>query len=404
MRLFISAGEPSGDLHASNLIAALRQRRPDAEFVGFGGERSAAAGSRLLYPLANHAVMGITQALAQLKTFFRLANEADAYFKEHRPDAVVLIDYPGFHWHVARRAHRRGIPVIWYVPPQLWAWAGWRVRRIQEHVDLVLCTLPFEVDWFRGHGVPSAQLVGHPFFDEVQERAIDTRFVHEQTSRGAPIVAILPGSRDGEIDRNGEVLLNAARKLSRARPDARFLVACFKAEHVDRMRRLAAASGEAPAQLEYHHGRTPEIVRAATMAWSVSGSVCLELMAEALPTCILYKLNPFYIGISRRVLRVPHITLVNLLAGRAVMPEFLTDRDVSDELAAQAEQWLNDPAQRQRSVQELTTLRKAVAVPGASGRAAEAILAALPSDHVLLTGPHSQVTTRSSSRTVSRPS
>ena len=149
MRIFISAGEPSGDLHAANLIHSLRRVYPDAQFDGFGGEKMAAAGANLRYPLVNLAVMWFLRVLLNIRTFFRLADQARDYFIRERPDAVVLIDYPGFHWHIAKRAKAAGIPVIYYVPPQLWAWAGWRIEKVKRTVDEVLCSLPFEPDWYK---------------------------------------------------------------------------------------------------------------------------------------------------------------------------------------------------------------------------------------------------------------
>ncbi len=150
MRLFFCAGEPSGDLHGASLIRSLRRLRPDLEFVGFGGDRMVAAGCHVLYPLCRLAVMWFARVLANAPTFLRLVSEADRFFRHHRPDAVVLIDYPGFNWWMARRAHFHGIPVFYFVPPQLWAWAGWRVEKMRRFVDHVLCTLPFEPPWYRG--------------------------------------------------------------------------------------------------------------------------------------------------------------------------------------------------------------------------------------------------------------
>src|SRR5205809_442909 len=142
MRVFISAGEPSGDLHGANLIRELQRLHPGVECVGFGGDRMERAGAKLLYPLCSLAVMWFLRVLTKLAVFFRLTKQAGRYFREERPDAVVLIDFPGFHWGLAKRAHAAGIPVFYFVPPQLWAWAGWRVKKVRKWVDHVLCSLP----------------------------------------------------------------------------------------------------------------------------------------------------------------------------------------------------------------------------------------------------------------------
>ena len=161
MRLFISAGEPSGDLHGGNLVRSLRTLQPGIECSGFGGEHMAEAGCQLVYPLAQQAVLGIFSVLGSVPFYFNRIKQADHYFRTKRPDAVVLIDYPGFHWWMARRAHQHGIPVYYFVPPQLWAWAGWRVKKMRRFVDYVLCSLPFEKEWYRQRDV-SAHYVGHP--------------------------------------------------------------------------------------------------------------------------------------------------------------------------------------------------------------------------------------------------
>src|SRR5262245_15701133 len=159
MRIFISAGEPSGDVHGGNLVRELRRLHPGVECVGFGGEHMAQAGASLLYRLTDLAVMWFARVLVNAVKFLQLLSQADRYFRHHRPDAVVLIDYPGFNWWIARRAKAHGIPVFYFVPPQLWAWAGWRVKKMRRFVDHVLCSLPFEEPWYQARGV-AAHYVG----------------------------------------------------------------------------------------------------------------------------------------------------------------------------------------------------------------------------------------------------
>jgi len=378
MRIFVSAGEPSGDLHAANLIRALRRRFPDAEFVGYGGPKMAEAGATLHYPLVNLAVMWFLSVLLNIATFLRLIVQADRYFRDVRPDAVVLVDYPGLHWWIARRARARGVPVFYFVPPQLWAWAGWRVKKVRKYVDLMLCSLPFEPDWYRRRGVPHAVHVGHPYFDELCERELDEAFLAEQKEDGRPILAILPGSRTLELRRNLPILVRAAAKLSQSRPDVRFTVSCLRDKHKamaeEIIGRTLATLGELPApKLELFAGRTPELIRLAEAAWSVSGSVSLELMMEALPTVILYKVRPVDLWIARPFIKAKYITLVNLLADEELMPEYLTSRDVSDDLVRHAAAWLGDPTAKARATANLAALRYTAARPGATLRAAERI-------------------------------
>jgi lipid-A-disaccharide synthase len=181
--IFFSAGEPSGDLHGANLIRQLQEQCPGLRAVGYGGPKMAEAGCRLHADLTALAVMWFARAILNLHKFWDLASRADRYFRHHRPDAVVLIDYPGFNWWIARRAKAHGIPVFYYCPPQIWAWARWRVKKMRRLVDHVLCSLPFEAPWFRRHGC-NATFVGHPFFDEVRRYAYDEQFIEEHRAAG----------------------------------------------------------------------------------------------------------------------------------------------------------------------------------------------------------------------------
>jgi lipid-A-disaccharide synthase len=378
MRFFISAGEPSGDLHAANLIDALRTRIPEAEFTGFGGPRMTEAGATLLYPLVNLAVMWFLSVLFNIVTFIQLIFKADRYFRDERPDAVVLIDYPGLHWWIASRAKARGIPVIYYVPPQIWAWAGWRINKVRKYIDRVLCSLPFEPAWYHKRGYRDAIYVGHPYFDELTERSLDDDFLACQRTLGRKLVAILPGSRTQEVTRNLPDMVRAAIKLARERTDVRFGVACLHERHKALAERIVArcatedVGGSLP--IEVYAGRTAELIRLARVAWAVSGSVGLELMMETLPSVVLYKVNRFDLLLARPFIKAKYISLVNLLADAEVFPEYLTWRDASDDLAHWASTWLDDSDLRKRAVASLEAVRHRVAQPGASDRAAGEIV------------------------------
>jgi lipid-A-disaccharide synthase len=378
MRIFLCAGEPSGDLHGANLVRILRRRCPGVDCVGFGGERMAQAGCRLLYPLCGLAVMWFVRVLARAPTFLNLLSQADRYFRHHRPDAVVLIDYPGFNWWLARRAHFHGIPVFYFVPPQLWAWAGWRVTKMQRWVDHVLCNLPFEQAWYRSRGV-AAQFVGHPYFDELPQQRLDAAFVAGQQGRGGDIVAILPGSRTQEVERNLATLLRTAGRIHRGRPSCRFLVACFRRQHKERIDDYLRT--HAPLPIETFVGRTPEIIELARACVAVSGSVSLELLYRGKPSVMLYRIGKLGLRIGRWFMTSPYICLVNLLADKELFPEFLTDRCQAGPMAEIVLRWLNDPGVYQEIHTELVALCKRVAKPGACARTAAFILEVLERRH-----------------------
>jgi lipid-A-disaccharide synthase len=373
MHLFISAGEPSGDLHGSNLIHALRARDPSIEIVGFGGERMQAAGAKLLYPLAKLSVMGFRRVIANLRTFFRIGDQAEQYFKTQRPDAVILIDYPGFHLPLAKRAKAAGIPVYYFVPPQIWAWKTWRVKKVRRDFDRVLTALPFEEEWYRSRGV-NTRYVGHPYYDELAAQKLDANFLDHQRAKPGPVIAILPGSRNQEVTGNAPLMLAAASQIHAARPDARFLVAAFNEQHAGIVRTMASHS-QLP--IEVHVNRTPEIIETATACIAVSGSVGLEMMYRCKPAVVVYRVGAIARWLLRRILRVKYISLVNLLADEEVYPESHKSDDDSAVIAGNILTWLNSPSAMAATTCKLQTLKSLVAVPGACERAAEFILEAV---------------------------
>jgi lipid-A-disaccharide synthase len=371
MHIFISAGEPSGDVHAASLINAITQRVPHATVVGFGGPRMAAAGARILFPLTDLAVMWIGRVLAHLPTFFRVARQAEDYFRDHRPDAVVLVDYPGFHWHIAKRAKASGIPCYYFVPPQLWAWAGWRVNKMRRRVDAVLTALPFEETWYADRGV-TTHYVGHPYFDEIAHQTLAPAFVLVERAKPGPIVALLPGSRNQEVAQNFALMRATAKKIHTARPDTRFLVAAFNDTQATAVR--DQLRGET-VPIDVHVGRTPEIIELADACVAVSGSVSLEMLVRRTPAVIIYRIGKFARWVSRRFMTCKYMSLVNLLADEEIYPEYLTTNDDSSAMATDVLRWLNDSTAMADTVAKLTSLRDRVAIPGACRRAAEFLLA-----------------------------
>lgn len=281
MHLFFSVGEPSGDQHAAHLIREITQRRPNVRISGFGGSEMEHAGCHLLFPLTSMAVMGVFAVLPLIWKFYKLVKEAEAYFDRHKPDVVVLVDFPGFNWWIARKAKARGIPVIYYMPPQLWAWGSWRIKRVRKYIDLVLSGLTFETEWYAERGIP-VMYVGHPFFDEVAEYKLDEAFCREWTSTDARTVAILPGSRKHEVQRCWPLLLSTMQRLHARFPDVNFLVANYK----EIQRKYCISEYEKlqqPLPVSFFVGKTPEIIEIADSAVMVSGSVSLEMLARRTP-------------------------------------------------------------------------------------------------------------------------
>ncbi len=379
MHLFFSVGEPSGDQHTAHLIDALKADYPDLRCTGFGGPQMEAAGCRLLGRLTDLAVMGVGSVLPRLADFHTHLRRARGFLSRERPDAVVLVDFPGFNWWVARAAKAAGIPVLYWLPPQLWAWAPWRIAKMRRFVDHVLCALPFEHEWYADRGMP-AQYVGHPFFDEVLKKPLDERFLADWQNDNAATVALLPGSRDQEVSSNWPVLRGAAARLARKHPEVRFAVACFRPRHADFCRQDLQGESALRDRVQPFVGRTSELISAADCTLTVSGSVSLELLARETPTVIVYRAGPLMWLLGKLLIRCRWITLPNLIAGETVMPEFPFTgpcEPIVEQVSAILDQWLSDAGERDRVRQRLSQLRQQTAVGGALERTAQAILAHL---------------------------
>jgi lipid-A-disaccharide synthase len=396
MRVFLSAGEPSGDHHAAALVRALVARRPDVECVGLGGPCMAAAGCRLIADLTQLAVMWFLRVILSLYRFVDLARRAERSFLDARPDVCVLVDFPGFHWWLAWRAKRHGIPVVFYCPPQIWAWGSWRVGKMRRLVDHVLSALPFEHDWFLSQGIAST-LVGHPFFDELRiaPRCGDGGVV----PGGRPLVLLLPGSRSQEIEANLATILRAAALAAARVPAARFVVGALHERHAARVRDSIAALGPelAGVDVAVETGRTRSLMQEARCAIAVSGSVSLELLAARVPATIVYRIGGLAHVVQSWFRHARSITLVNLLAARdpigptrpawrpprrvepadpeAIYPEYLAVQDPAAHLAAHVVEWIEDPAARRHTIARLDAVAEAVAGGGSAERAAAAVLA-----------------------------
>lgn len=389
MKLFFSVGEPSGDLHGANLIRELERKAGKVEASGLGGPRMAEAGCHLLRDMTDLAIMGLVPALLKLPQFFKLLAQVEASLRADRPDAVVLIDYPGFNWHVAKKAKALGIPVVYYGLPQLWAWLSYRVEKVRKYVDHPLCKLPFEEDWFRSQGC-AATYVGHPYFDELQSQELDPQFLSQFKNSSQRIVTILPGSRRSEVQRNFALQIRAAEIIHRQVPDVRFVVASYNEQQAAMAAKIL---GNHDLPLTIIPKKTPELIHAATCCLAVSGSVSLELLYHASPTVMQYNLALPTYYIMKHLVRVQYMTLPNLITtpelhpprkqkyqrGEAVhehvlFPEYPHWRDCSADVASHAIEWLTDEPARLRQIGRLEQLRSSLAIGGASSRTAAYIL------------------------------
>ena len=373
--VYLVAGEASGDVLGARLMAALRWRRPGVEFAGVGGERMAAAGLQSLFPMRDLSLMGLLEVVPNLRRLAGRMAEAEADILARRPAALVTIDVPSFALRLAGRVRPRGVRVVHYVAPQVWAWRPWRVREIRERVDLILALLPFEPAFFERAGVP-VRFVGHPVLESGVDGGNAARFraAHGIGEAERPVV-VMPGSRRGEVSRLlgvfGEALRLAAREAPGLRP-----VLPLAGPVAEAVRAGTAGWAVPPVLLTDAEDRRNGYA-AAEAGLIKSGTSSLEMAVAGVPHVVGYKVNPVTAAIVRRLIEVPHASLVNLLAEREVVPERIQENCTPERLAAELVRLLRDPgaaaAQRAAFAEVLAMLRPAPGV-APSEAAADAVL------------------------------
>ncbi len=367
-RLLISCGEASGDLYGAELVRHLRERRGDLEVLGLGGDRLQAQGASLFGHVRDLAVVGLLEVLSHLRdlrvVFRRILEEAD----RRPPDAAVLVDYPDFNLRLARALHRRGIPVIYYVSPQVWAWRRGRVAAIRETVARMLVIFPFEEELYRAAGVP-VTFVGHPLVSLVRPAVDPAAFLRELGLDPArPVIALLPGSRPKEVAHNLPPLAGAVDRIRAARPDVQFVAAVAASLAASPVRE---AFGDRPVTVV--HDRTHAALSAATAAVVASGTATVEAALLGTPMVVVYRLSPWTYRLGRRFVRVPYYAMVNLIAGRPVVPELIQSAFTPAAVAAELLPLLEETPRREAMKSGLAEVRQKLGSPGASARAAEEV-------------------------------
>jgi lipid-A-disaccharide synthase len=376
-RLFLSAGDTSGDQHAARLLRRLRELCPGLSAEGLGGPELAAAGCALHEDLVRHAIFGLSGALRAVPHMLGVLRRAAGVLDARRPDAVVLVDYPGLNLFVARLAAARGIPVVYFVAPQLWAWAPWRARRFARVVDEALVIFPFEVTFWRGAGVP-ATYVGHPLLDGLPHDEAGLAARRDPAIAALPRpVALLPGSRPREVRQNMPTFLAAARRLLERHPDTSFHSAHVAPHERDNLARHAAAAG---VPLTVHADRVHAVMASCRAALVASGTATLETALLGTPLVVAYHVSPTEQRIGRLLVLPPWIGQVNLVAGREVTPELVLvngDPTAGERLAQAALPLLSDSPEWRAQRVAFEALRERTSGPGAVERAARHLAARL---------------------------
>jgi len=357
----VSAGEPSGDAHAAQVIHNLLQQRPDLTVEGIGGPHLVQAGASLLGDIRNLSVVGLAEGLDSLPAHVRLFRKIDHRLATADYDLALLVDYPGFNLRLAARAARHGVPVLYYIAPQVWAWGQWRVSTLRQHVTQLAVVLPFEELYFRDRGV-AATFVGHPLLDHaVGDRASSRRALGLPS--GAPTLAVFPGSRSSERQRLWPAFRKTAELLRGTIPDLEIVVG------------TAHPTADPPPGFRFCPDQSLTILAAADVALCKSGTTTLEAAISGVPMAVAYRVHPLTYAVARRLVRVPHVSLVNLVAGRAVVPEFLQRRVVPRDMRRALEPLFNQDHRatlQQRA--DLVAVQHALGSPGVGRRVAELAL------------------------------
>ncbi len=361
-KVLISAGEASGDLYAAGLVEALRRRNPDLEFFGCAGPRMQRAGVRAVVDAGSIAVVGLVEVVTHIPRIYREYRKLIRAAEEERPDLAILTDSPDFHLRLARRLKRLGIPVIYLVAPQVWAWRKGRLPAMRRTIDQLLCIFPFEPDFFTPHGI-NTRYIGHPLIRLAKPSAsreeLRRRYGIPDES---PVVALLPGSRKGEIERHLPVLIEAVKKIRQAAIPSvapRFILAVPSVNLLgpNFRERISEAS------IQVLEGQTWDVLACAELALAASGTVTIEATLVGTPMVAFYRVNKLSWLMGKCLVRVPFYSMVNLVAGRRIVPELIQSDLTPARLASEALALLGDESARASMRSELQIVARKLAGP-----------------------------------------
>jgi len=375
--IMLSAGEASGDLHGATLCRALRELAPGARLVGMGGARMAAAGMEVVADPTGHAVVGMSEAVGRIPGLYRAYRALVRRIYEERPRALVLIDFPEFNLRLARQARRAGVPVVYFIPPQLWAWRRGRIRQMARRVTRVLAVFPFEQALYEEAHV-GVDFVGHPLLD-----VLPLHLTRDDARRrlgldpAASVVGLLPGSRREEVARLLPPMLEAARRLAAVDPRRRFLIGAAPTVDRAQVTALLAAAAEADGpRVEIVEGLTHELMAGSDVVLIASGTATLEAALLGAPMVVCYRVSRLTETVARMLARVPWISLPNIVAGRTAVPEVLQNEVTGHRLASEALHLLEDAAAATAQRAAFKEIRGRLGEPGVGPRAARAVLQA----------------------------
>lgn len=370
VKILISAGEASGDIHAAAITAAIKNIDSEAQVFGMGGDALRAAGGEVLFDIKEHGVMGFVEVIRKLPDLFRLRSYFARVMDERKPDCLVIVDYPGFNMKLAKLAHDKGIPVVSYIAPSAWAWNKGRAKNVAKLVDKVACIFPFEYDVYKEAGAP-VEFVGHPLLDIVKPAMTrEEAAVWAGKEPGKRLVLIMPGSRLMEIEKMLPTLLAGARLLQKQMPEVQFAMPRAGTIPLELLQSKIRESG---LEVKITEGHNYDLFSVADLALATSGTVTLEAALCGLPSVIVYRTSALNAFIARLVINIPNIGLPNIVAGRQILPELLQEDFTPAKLAGTAAELLT-PERRPQLDADLAYMKRRLGEPGAVERVAQLIL------------------------------
>lgn len=375
-KLLIIAGEPSGDLHGSNLARSIMQVSPDIEVSGIGGARMAQAGVKLHYDMSGLAVIGFMEVLKDLKVFRHIFNSLLAKVDNDPPNVCVLIDFPGFNLRFARQLKRRGIPIIYYISPQVWAWGRKRIKAISSLVDKMIVIFDFEKELYETYGL-DVEFIGHPLLDVVRPTMThDEAYAYFNLHNQSPVIGLLPGSRENEIRRHLPIMLKAAQLIKEDFDGVQFLIPRAPTIPKETFHQLIEDS-KLPIQVI--SDKTYDVMNVSDLLLVASGTATLEGAISTRPMVIIYRVNFLSWLLARYLVKIPYIGLVNVVAGKPIVPEFIQYKARPGRIAAEACSLLRNQEKLAHTKRELAAVKEKLGTPGATARCAELILKFLDS-------------------------
>ena len=361
---FIVAGETSGDMHGAGLISEIKRILPESNFIGHGGDKMIKSGLEVMHHIDNLAVMGFSEIVKHIPFLLNVMGDSLGKLREIRPDRIILIDYPGFNLRLAKNCNGLNIPITYFILPQLWAWKEKRIQSFHKYIDQSLSIFPFEQDWFETRGVPTSY-IGHPFSDILHVDITKEQFLFKHNIlNNEPILTLLPGSRQQEVDKHLPIYLSSARALQQNEHSLKILIAKAPGVNLPKLSKdILVEEENIRAAISY-----------AKASITTSGTASLECAVLDTPQIVCYKLSKISGFIANQLNNSPFISMANLVAGKKVVPELIQNDVNKKQIVRAVQPLLSNSNERKKMLEDFNGVRRTLGLPGAYTRAAEAII------------------------------